>query len=122
MGLWKEDPDGTHSDLINTTDITNYITYDHGKPIDKDFYCNDREVFDWAISRGGTALPKKSYRTMAFNDSKKHDGTITSTKKRNLIAMNNYEKCSRANEGEIKNYYVPPKLEESHGQDDRNLY
>ena len=43
-------------------------------------------------------------------------------KKRNLIAMNNYEKCSRANEGEIKNYYVPPKLEESHGQDDRNLY
>ena len=94
-GPWKNVKDDKLNDLINTEDIKKYIKSDNEVPVDE--YYNNGVIFDWAISRGGTALPKKSYRCC--------DG-----KKRNLIAMRNYQKWSKASEGEIKNYYVIPKF------------
>ena len=84
-------------DLINVEDIRANIHgspmhYDqYGKPKDPEFYLSTKEIFDWAISRGGRPLERKSIRTK--------------TGKKNLIALRNYHSWNIKSEGEIKEYY-----------------
>ena len=88
-------------DLINVKDLDRHIKSDPqvwnhstSRPFDSQFYCSETEVFNWAISRGGRALTKKSVRTKLG--------------KKNLIAMKNIERWNNEGEGSIKDYYTPP--------------
>ena len=86
-------------DLINVEDIRVEIQsaptiYDqYGKSRDPEFYLSTKEIFDWAISRGGRPLERKSIRTK--------------NGKKNLIALRNFETWNIKSEGEIKEYYKP---------------
>jgi len=91
-----------HIDLINVKDLDQYIKTDvqvwnssQGRAFDTQFYCSETEVFNWAISRGGRPLTKKSVRTKLG--------------KKNLIAMKNIERWNTEGEGSIKDYYKPPE-------------
>jgi hypothetical protein len=88
-------------DLINVKDLDRHIKSDPqvwnhstSRAFDSQFYCSETEVFNWAISRGGRALTKKSVRTKLG--------------KKNLIAMKNIERWNNEGEGSIKDYYTPP--------------
>ena len=69
--------------------------------MDKEYYISEREIFDWAISRKGQPLPRKSYRTRRG--------------KRNLIAMLNPQKWCNESEGNIKQYYSAPEPIDNYG-------
>ena len=92
-GPFKDKNEGC-CDLINTRDLKVYCKSDLEISMDKEYYISEREIFDWAVSRKGQPLPRKSYRT--------HKG------KRNLIAMLNQQRWCNESEGVIKDYYLAP--------------
>ena len=100
---WKDREKGmtteqSHS-LISSQDIAKWCRLDNLYGGKQKMWIDNKQVFEWAITRGGKPLARKSYRCA--------DG-----KKRNLITMSNQEQWIHAEEGKVKAAYKPPQMPE----------